>query len=75
MEKSKKQIGSSIQIGAFILGSAILWGGTIIGCSLKLKGTECFDEILMPLSLGAGFHLILIWGGLSAKFKKFTKGE
>jgi len=39
MDKKKQTIG------IFIIASAIIWGAVIIGCSLKLKGTGCYDEI------------------------------
>jgi len=60
-------------IGYFIIGSAIIWGAVIIGCSLKLKGTPCYEEISFILTGGAGIHLILIWGSLVAQFKKKEK--
>jgi len=62
-------------IGAYIIGSAIIWGATIILCSLKLKGTDCFSEITAILGGGAGIHLILIWGPLAAQLKKMKKEE
>ena len=67
MDKKKKTIG------IFIIGSAIIWGAVIIGCSLKLKGTECFEEISYILSAGAGIHLLFIWGPLAAQSKKLYK--
>jgi len=60
MNKFKKSLG------IFIIGSAIIWGAVLIGCSLKLKGTGCYDQISHILSIGAGIHLILIWGPLAA---------
>ncbi|HEQ98292.1 MAG TPA: hypothetical protein ENO22_03010 [candidate division Zixibacteria bacterium] len=69
MDKKKKTIG------VFIVGSAIIWGAVIIGCSLKLKGTECFTEISLILSAGAGIHLLIIWGPLAAQLKKLNKEE
>ncbi|MFC2117022.1 hypothetical protein ACFLTI_04820 [Bacteroidota bacterium] len=69
MDKKKKSIG------LFIIASAIIWGAIIIGCSLKLKGTECFDEIVYILSAGASFHLLFIWGPLAIQFKKLKKEE
>jgi hypothetical protein len=62
-------------IGAFIIASAIIWGAVIIGCSLKLKGTECYDEISYILSVGALFHLLFIWGPLAIQLKKKKKEE
>ncbi|MFO7888753.1 MAG: hypothetical protein R6V04_00280 [bacterium] len=57
----------------FIIASAIIWGAVIIGCSLKLKGTECFKEISNILSAGAVFHLLFIWGSLATQLKKIKK--
>ena len=62
-------------IGVFIVASAIIWGAVIIGCSLKLKGTECYDEISYILSTGALFHLLFIWGPLAIQFRKKKKEE
>lgn len=69
MDKKKQTIG------IFIIASAIIWGVVIIGCSLKLKGTGCFDEISYILSAGAGIHLIFIWSTLAAQLKKIKKEE
>lgn len=69
MDKIKKSIG------IFIIASAIIWGAVIIGCSLKLKGTGCYDEISYILSAGAGFHLLFIWGPLTIQLKKIKKEE
>ncbi|MCF7921999.1 MAG: hypothetical protein K9M55_04790 [Candidatus Marinimicrobia bacterium] len=65
-----------ISIGAFIIGSALIWGAVILGCSYALKGTECYDQIQNILAVGATTHLILIWGPLSMLFvkSKVTKG-
>jgi len=69
MDKKKKSIG------VFIIASAIIWGTVMIGCSLKLKGTGCYDQISYILSSGAGIHLLFIWGPLAIIFKKAKKGE
>jgi hypothetical protein len=69
MDKLKKSIG------VFIIASAIIWGAVILGCSLKLKGTECYDEISYILSAGAIFHLLFIWGPLAIQIKKIKKEE
>lgn len=42
----------------------------IIGCSLKLQGTPCYDEINLILSGGVVFHLLFIWGPLGIQFRK-----
>ena len=57
-------------IGAFIIASAIIWGAVIIGCSLALKGTGCYDKIQNILAGGVILHLILIWGSIIVMFKK-----
>lgn len=62
-------------IGPFIIASAIIWGAVILGCSVILKGTGCFNEISYILSAGAGVHLVLIWGPLAIQFKKIKKEE
>ncbi|MGD2089321.1 MAG: hypothetical protein PVH61_24310 [Candidatus Aminicenantes bacterium] len=69
MNKIKKSIG------LFIIASAIIWGAVIIACSMKLKGTGCFDEISYILSAGAGIHLLLIWGPLTIQLRKIKKEE
>ena len=69
MDKEKKTIG------LFVIASAIIWGVVLIGCSLKLKGTGCFDEIAYILSAGAGIHLLFIWGPLGSQLKKIKKEE
>ena len=53
-----------------IIGSAIIWGAVIIGCSLKLKGTAYYEEISPVLIGGMITHLILIWGPLAGQFMK-----
>ena len=65
----------SILIGAGMLGSAVIWGAVIIGCSLKLSGTECYDKISNALIMGASFHLLLIWIPLAAQLKKLYKKD
>lgn len=62
-----------VSIGYYIIGSALIWGAVIYGCSQQLKGTECFDQINLILSTGAGLHLILIWGPLAVLLRKVKK--
>lgn len=69
MDKQKKSIGF------YVIASAIIWGIVIIGCSLKLKGTECYDEISTILIAGAGIHLLFIWGPLAIQFRNLKKKE
>ena len=64
-----------ITIGSCIIGSTILWGAVILGCSFRLKGTGCYDEISNILIMGASFHLLLIWGPLAVQFKKQDKDK
>jgi hypothetical protein len=67
MEKKKSAIGY------YIIGSAIIWGLTILGCALKLKAA--YNEISLILGGAAGIHLILIWGPLAAQLKKEREGS
>ena len=60
--------------GAFIIASAIVWGAVIVGSSLALKGTECYDQIQNILVGGFMCHLILIWGPMTLLFRK-TAGK
>lgn len=62
MKKSK--------LGYFIIGSAIIWGAVILGCSFKLSGTDCYKEISIILIGGFISHLILIWGPLASFLNK-----
>ena len=57
-------------IGIYTITSAIIWGIVIIGCSLRLKGTGCYDEISTILYIGVFTHIILIWTPLAIQFKK-----
>ena len=60
-------------LGPYIIGSAIIWGVTIIGASLMMGDLEEKSRVLSLLGSGAGIHLILIWGPLAAAFKKLMK--
>ncbi|MCK5028349.1 MAG: hypothetical protein KAR57_01855 [Bacteroidales bacterium] len=62
-------------IGYFIIGSAIIWGAIIVGCSLKLRGTSYYEEISPVLIGGMLTHLFLIWGPLAVQLKKRAKKE
>jgi hypothetical protein len=44
---------------AIIIASAIIWALVIIGCSLKLKGTSCYEEINLILVGGVLSHIFL----------------
>lgn len=63
----------AMTIGIYIIGSAIIWGAVILGCSFKLKGTGCYDEISLILAGASSIHLIFIWGPLSAQLLKLNK--
>ena len=54
-------------IGFYIIASAVIWGLVILGCSARLKGTACYDEISTILAGGAGAHLLFIWGPLASR--------
>ena len=71
MDKMKKNAWS---IGGIIIGSAIIWGAVILGCSYALKGTECYGEIQNILVAGTMAHIILISGPMAILFKK-AKGK
>lgn len=43
----------------FPILNALVWGGVIIGCSLKLRGTGCYQEIQTILAAGAACSLFL----------------
>ena len=58
------------KIGYFIIGSTIIWGAIILGCSISLKGTDCYPQIQNILALGFIAHLLFIWGPLVAKTNK-----
>ncbi len=57
-------------LGSIIIASAIIWGAVIVGCSLKLKGTDCYDEISIILFGGVFLHILLLGGFSAAQMKK-----
>jgi hypothetical protein len=59
-------------LGVTILASAIIWGFVIVGCSLKLKGTACYEDINVILFAGVLSH-ILIFGAIAGHLKKGIK--
>ncbi|MCD4791328.1 MAG: hypothetical protein K8R37_15140 [Bacteroidales bacterium] len=61
-------VAFSIGIGALMIASAIIWGTVGLGCSSKLEGTECYDQIQNIIVGGTFAHLILIMGPLGAMF-------
>lgn len=60
-------------LGPYILGSALIWGATILGTALLPGDAKTKAMILSVISGGAGSHLILIWGPLAAAFKKLRE--
>jgi len=42
-----------------IMASAVIWAVVIIGCSVKLKGTSCYEEINLILIGGVLSHIFL----------------
>ena len=63
MEKNKKNL-----LRYYIIGSALIWAATILGCALILK--ETFTQISLLLNSAAAIHLITIWGSLATQYKK-----
>ena len=61
------------KIGLLIIASAIIWGLVIVGCSLQLKGTECYNQINTILYGGVIAHFLLIWVPLGINFKNKSK--
>ena len=57
-------------IGYFIVGSAIIWGAIILGVSVALSGTSCYEKIQNYLVLGFIVHLLFIWAPLAAVARK-----
>ena len=62
-------------IGSLIIGSALIWGATILAVSFKLKGMEIKSDVITVIGLAAGLHLILIWGPAASMIKKMKLGE
>ncbi len=62
-----------MSVGYLIITSAIIWGLVIVGCSLKLKGTEYYQEISPILIGGVITHMLLIWTPLGIQFGKKKK--
>jgi len=63
-----------INIGYFIIASAIIWGAVIIACAIILKGTIYKDDITYVIYAGTFIHLFFIWAPLAIQFKK-SKGD
>lgn len=62
--------------GAFafsIISSAIVWGLVIVGCSVSLKGTGCYEQISVLLFGGAISHLLVVFPILINRLKHSKK--
>lgn len=68
MEKNKKAT-----LTYYIIGSALIWAATILGCAFILK--ETFSEISVLLTCAATMELVIIWAPLAAQFKKQEQGQ
>jgi len=60
----------NIKIGYFIIGSAIICGAILIGCSVVLKDSGCCPQIQNILVIGFIAHLLFVWGPIISKLKK-----
>ena len=70
-KKNKAKMDKNFKtIGSFVIASATIWGFVIVGCSVALKGTECYSKIQNILVGGVLAHIILIWGPLALLFNK-----
>ena len=58
-----------------MISSAIIWGAVMVGCALKLKGTQYYAAISPILIGGAGIHLLFIWGPLERMLKKKEENQ
>lgn len=62
-------------IAYYIIASVIIWAAVIIGCALKLKGTDCYQSIDSILIGGVIAHLLFIWGPLGRSIAKNRKKD
>lgn len=60
-QKYKMKTKNNSVLGIVILFSAIVWGLVIFACSIKLKGTGCYENISTILFGGAISHIIVIF--------------
>ena len=60
--------------GAVIIMNAIVWGMTIIGCALTLRGTGMYHEIQNILAVGALASMLTVFIG-SIPLRKKSKTE
>ena len=59
--------------GISIIASAIIWGLVIVGSSVSLKGTDCYEQISVILFGGAASHLIVVYPLLIKRIKSSKK--
>ena len=52
-----------------ILTSAIVWGLVIVGCSVSLRETGCYEQISSILYGGAASHLFVVFPLLINRLK------
>jgi hypothetical protein len=64
-----------VNVGYLIITSAIIWGGVILSCALKLRGTPYKDGVSLTLTLGVIAHLLFVWTPLGALRGKRTKAD
>lgn len=57
-------------LAVLIIGSALIWSFVIVGCALKLRGTDGYDRISYILIGGFISNFILIWLPLILQNKK-----
>jgi len=67
MEKKK------VNLGWYIIASALIWGLTMITCALALKGTDGYLKIQLILGGAAAVHLLFIWIPIAAMIGKKNK--
>jgi len=53
-----------------IIVSAIVWGLVMVGCSVSLKGTGCYEHISFILFGGAASHIIVVFPLLINRLKR-----
>lgn len=56
-----------------IITSSIVWGLVMVGCSLSLKGTGCYEGISTILFGGATSHLIVVFPLLINRLKSYKE--
>lgn len=62
-------------IPVIILVNACIWGFAMIMCSLKLGGTDAYQQIQNILSGSAAASLLVVGGGLAGLVKKLESKE